>query len=87
MYYFYILQSELDLSYYVGQCHNIEDRLERHNQGRNKYTKLKCPWQLVYFEEYETRSEAMSREQGIKKKKSKRYIEWLIKKNVNKKSS
>ncbi|MBN1904352.1 MAG: GIY-YIG nuclease family protein [Deltaproteobacteria bacterium] len=30
-YYIYIIQSELDESYYVGSTQNLEARLERHN--------------------------------------------------------
>jgi len=35
--------------------------------------------QLVYFEEYKTRGEAMNKEKYIKKQKSRKYIEKLIK--------
>ena len=36
------------------------------------------PWTCVFSEQYETRSAAMNREQEIKAKKSKKYIEFLI---------
>jgi len=36
------------------------------------------PWQLVYYEEYSSRAEASSRELEIKKKKSRKYIEFLV---------
>ncbi|MBN1906536.1 MAG: GIY-YIG nuclease family protein [Deltaproteobacteria bacterium] len=70
-YYVYILQSELDGTYYVGSTRNIEDRLERHNQGRSLYTKTKRPWKLVYSEEYSDRASACNREKYIKIRKSK----------------
>ncbi len=37
-------------------------------------------WILKYIEEFETKKEAMNREQEIKKKKSRKYIEFLIEK-------
>jgi putative endonuclease len=62
MYFVYILQSEQDGSFYTGQTADIEDRLRRHNEGRSKYTSLKRPWKLVYFEKFNTRAEASQRE-------------------------
>ena len=61
-YYLYIIQSAKDDSYYVGTTQDLDKRFARHNQGRSKYTKTKCPWQLVYFEEHPDRSCAMKRE-------------------------
>jgi len=77
-YYVYILQSELDGSYYVGSTQDIEARLERHNQGRSKYTKPKRPWCLVYQENYPDRSSAAKRELQIKNRRSRRFIEKIV---------
>ena len=74
----YVLESEKDGSYYVGSTNNFEDRIERHNQGRSQYTKTKRPWQLVYTEEYLNKSDAIKRENQIKRRKSKNYIDSLI---------
>ncbi len=76
MFIFYILFSESTKQYYVGHTGNIDDRLYRHNQGRSKSTKSGIPWELVYTENYKTKSEAYQREINIKKQKS---IEQLIK--------
>jgi len=75
----YILQSEVDGSYYVGSTQDLTERLERHNQGRSKYTKSKRPWKLVYREELPDRSNAVRRERQIKNHKNKTYIESLVK--------
>ena len=80
MFFVYILKSKNYNSYYVGHCEDLNDRIIRHNQGRNKSTKLKKPWELKYSEEYKTRGEAMKRENEIKRKKNRKYIEWLINK-------
>ena len=58
----YILQSSKSGKLYIGQTENIEDRLNRHNKGYSKSTKFGIPWELIYTEEYATRSEAMKRE-------------------------
>jgi putative endonuclease len=78
MYYTYILYSTKVDKYYVGYTHNLDLRLEHHNSGWGKYSSAGIPWTLVYFEEFESRSEAMKRENDIKKKKSRNYIEKLI---------
>jgi putative endonuclease len=78
VYFLYILKSEKDGTYYVGHTQDLADRLERHNQGRVRYTKSKRPWNLVYFEKYLDKSSAMTREQEIKKRKSKEFIDSLV---------
>ena len=77
-YYVYIIQSQTDESYYIGTSRDLTERIERHNQGRSKYTKSKRPWNLVYFEEHADRSDAMKREYAIKRRKSKEYLAKLI---------
>ena len=64
--------------YYVGSTDNLEWRLERHNLGWGRYTKKGIPWKMVYYETYQTKTEALKREKEIKKKKSRKYIEGLI---------
>jgi putative endonuclease len=41
-------------------------------------TKAYAPWNLVYSETFSSRTEAVHRETEIKKKKSRKYIEYLI---------
>ena len=74
----YIIYSPSIDKYYVGHTDNLDWRLERHNAGWGKFTKRGIPWKLVYFEEFETKSEAIKRENQIKRKKSRKYIEKLI---------
>ena len=75
----YILQSMKDFSFYVGQCDDLDKRMSKHFDGMSKYTASKRPLRLVYFEVYESRSLAIKRELEIKRMKSKRYIDQLIK--------
>jgi len=77
-YHVYIIKSESDRSYYVGSTHDLVDRIQRHNDGRSKYTKAKLPWKLVYTEKLPTRSEAVKRENQIKARKSRKFIERLV---------
>jgi putative endonuclease len=76
----YILCSEKNQKYYVGSCQNMEERMSRHNSGRNKSTHSGIPWKLMYQEQFDSRSAAVAREMKIKKMKSKIFIENLISK-------
>jgi len=74
----YILQSDMDGSFYIGHTARLAERLRRHNEGRSPYTRAKVPWSVVYKEEYLTRSQAMKRERELKSKKNRDYIEQLV---------
>lgn len=67
MNYTYILKCK-DGSYYTGWTNNLEKRVHAHNEGKGaKYTKSRRPVQLIYYESFKTKQEAMSREYAIKK--------------------
>lgn len=64
--YTYIVKCS-DETLYTGWTNNLKKRLEAHNSGKGaKYTKTRRPVELVYFEEYDTKQEAMKREYAIK---------------------
>ena len=66
MNYTYILKCA-DGTLYTGWTNDIEKRIKDHNAGRGaKYTRSRTPIELVYFETFETKQEAMKREYAIK---------------------
>ena len=73
----YILYSETRSRYYSGQTADFEDRLIRHNQGREKSTKNGIPWRMVWHTQVANRSEALKLELKIKKRGAKRFLEGL----------
>jgi putative endonuclease len=78
MYYTYIIYSTKFDRFYVGHSEDVAARLVRHNNKAVSSTKSYIPWQIVYYEEFSSRVEASNRELEIKKKKSRKYIEFLI---------
>ena len=65
--YTYILKCADD-TLYCGWTNDLEKRLAAHNAGTAaKYTRTRRPVKLVYYEEFETKQEAMSREFHIKR--------------------
>jgi putative endonuclease len=77
----YIIVSEFDQSFYIGQTANLSDRLERHNGGLEKYTSKKRPWKLIWSSEVSSRSEAMKLERKIKNFKSRKRTQQFIEAN------
>lgn len=69
MNYVYILMCK-DNTLYTGWTTSLERRVKVHNEGKGaKYTRGRLPVELVYFEEFSTKSEALKRECEIKKMK------------------
>ena len=67
MNYTYILKCS-DGTLYTGWTNDLEKRLQAHRSGKGcKYTRSRCPVELVYFECFETKQEAQSREFAIKR--------------------
>lgn len=67
MVYTYMVQCA-DGTLYTGWTTCLEKRLAAHNAGTGaKYTRIRLPVTLVYWEEQENQSMAQKREAGIKK--------------------
>ncbi|XRK15445.1 putative endonuclease [Elusimicrobium posterum] len=65
--YTYILKCA-DGTLYTGWTNDTKKRLAAHNSGKGcKYTRTRCPVELVYSESFETKQQAMAREFAIKK--------------------
>jgi putative endonuclease len=74
MFIVYIMRSLSTGNLYIGQTEDLPRRLTEHRTGLGRYTRRRGPWQLVYQEEYTTRSEAMKREKALKSGQGR---EWL----------
>lgn len=80
--YLYILRCK-DGTYYTGITTDVEKRLEAHRSGKGaKYTRGRCPLELVYREVCENHSHALKREVEVKKLK-KPEKEVLIQTGIN----
>jgi len=65
--FFYLARCH-DGSLYSGYTIDVKAREETHNCGKGaKYTRARLPVSIVYFEEFESRSDAMKREAEVKK--------------------
>jgi putative endonuclease len=85
LFYVYILYSQKHDRFYIGQCNNINTRLEYHNGGSVRSTKAYAPWELVGFIVKQSRSEAMILERKLKNQNRndlKRFILKYFKKEI-----
>jgi len=78
MFFVYILQSETSQRFYIGQSRDLHSRVEYHNRYGSPATRRRGPWKLVYWEEFETRREAVRRERELKRMKSRSYLQDLV---------
>ena len=68
-YFAYIIGSINDEKFitYVGWTNNIDKRLKKHNSNKGAKSTKGRIWELLYFEELKSKSEALKREYALKK--------------------
>ena len=66
MYITYILRSLKDGTFYKGSTKNLPKRLSDHNSGKVRSTKSHRPWVIHYYEEYDSKTDALKREKFFK---------------------
>jgi putative endonuclease len=64
--YVYVLLSEKTGYWYIGQTGDLQKRILSHNSGKNRSTKARLPWKLIYCEIYLDRGDALAREKYLK---------------------
>ena len=74
MYYVYFLKSLANNDLYIGSMENLENRFLLHNSGKVKSTKAYKPWELLGYEKYNSRSEAVKREKFLKTGQQREFL-------------
>ena len=64
-FYVYLIRSQEGFRY-IGQTSDLKKRLTDHNSQICHSTKRGTNWQIIYYEQFNTRSEAMKREKWLK---------------------
>ncbi len=78
IFYAYVLRSEIDGRLYKRHTHRLKKRVEEDNLGKTRSKKGYRPWILVYYEEFETREEAIDREKYFKTGIGREYLKQNI---------
>ena len=66
MCYVYVLKSQKYKRIYIGFSSDLKKRIKEHNSGKTKSTKYGAPWELVYYEAFFSKKDALKREAGLK---------------------
>jgi putative endonuclease len=75
----YLLESEIDKSWYIGYTSNLEKRITEHNDGQSYFTKRKMPWKIIYYEVSFNKFDAIAREKYLKTGMGRRYLKNRLK--------
>jgi len=79
MYFVYVLKSQKDNLLYIGFTDDVEARILRHQAGEVPATKFRRPLELIFFEAYKMRSDALRREHYFKTAKGKTTLKIMLK--------
>jgi putative endonuclease len=71
----YILLSKKDNKRYIGFTDNIERRLSEHNSGSVKSTRHRKPFELIYYEQFENKYDAMMKEKFFKTHSGRSFLD------------
>jgi putative endonuclease len=85
MWWVYILKNKGSNKFYVGCASNLNERVKQHQfKKRRRWTGRQVgSWEVIYKEPFQDKRNALTREKEIKRQKSRKYIERLIKQEQN----
>lgn len=84
MHYVYIVEC-CDNTLYTGWTVDLDKRIQAHNDGKGaKYTRIRKPVKLVYYEVFDDKSAALKREYEIKQFRREKKYNLISAFNLNK---
>jgi putative endonuclease len=78
MFYAYVLKSTSHDYYYKGHCKDIYVRLKQHNSGMTKSIRPYIPFEISYFEMFDTEAKAIEREKYFKTPRGRVFLKGKI---------
>lgn len=78
MYYVYILKSKKNNKLYKGLTTDLKRRFREHNAGNSKFTGDNRPWELLYYEAFINKDDAIREEKFLKSGKGRERIKYLF---------
>lgn len=84
MYYTYVLLSLKDRQFYIGYTSDLRKRLQEHKKGESKATKSRLPVELIFYEAYMDKYDALRREDYFKTNKGKITLRNMLKEFLKK---
>lgn len=66
MHYVYIIKSRKAGKLYIGYTQDLRQRFREHNEGKSSATKHYASFDLIYYEAYRSKQDALKREAKLK---------------------
>ncbi len=80
MYKVYVLYSKQFNKTYIGYTFDLVDRFLSHNEKTTKgYTVKYRPWEIAFYESFETKQTAMKREKELKTSRGRAFVWYYLK--------
>ncbi|NTV41650.1 MAG: GIY-YIG nuclease family protein [Candidatus Moranbacteria bacterium] len=77
MFFVYAIYNKKNNKFYIGQCEDLNVRLELHNNKtfKNSYTsRFDGSWEFIYTEHANSRNDALKREKQLKSFRGREFI-------------
>jgi len=84
MHYVYVLRSITDHGLYIGYSSDLRHRLAQHKAKAALATSYRGPWELIYYEAYLDRDDALGREKYLKSGAGRRFLRAQLAHYLNK---
>ena len=83
MHFTYVLKSKIRNWIYVGSTHDVFRRFGEHERGEVQSTKPYRPFELVFYEAFFAKEDAIRREDYLKTTKGKSTLRMMLRKSLN----
>lgn len=78
MFYTYVLKSKKDQRLYIGFSSNLKKRIDDHRNGRVVSTKHRRSFDLIFYEAFKDKKDALRREKYLKSSKGKSTLRLML---------
>ena len=82
MYYVYIIKSKIKHWKYIGSCSDLKKRFNEHNLGKTKSTSKYKPFEIIYYECFKSKKDALIEEKFLKTGKGRERIKYLLQNSI-----
>jgi len=76
--YVYVLRSLKDGLFYIGYSDDLKTRVKDHNAGKSVSTKNRRPLELIFYEAFPSKADALRREAYFKTTKGKVTLRQIL---------
>ncbi len=84
MYKVYIIYSKKLGKRYIGSTENVRERLKVHNKGTVPFTSKAKDWELIYYEVFISKKDAVTEEKFLKSGRGRERLKFLLKETMSK---